>query len=167
VKSGKHTDEELKETAEKLIYEYLSIVAGSQAESELSKKNEMINLDAKIKCMAGCENFIVRNKWEDVCGILNNFGYKYSPDERDKIKQRILSIKSTCQFNLDRIKLSTSTKDTKPIDADYFVRECVMVETHFKMQIDFNKTTAKKYGYYVKKMCDEIKSMQIASQKKR
>lgn len=166
VKNGKHSDDELKEMAEKLIYEYVSIVSGTQVEAEMNKHKEIINHTRKIRCMEMCEGYMSLGEWETICDVLSNLGYNLNPDEKDKIKQRIQSIKSTSKYNLDRIKLSFSSKESKPVDPDYFVSECVMVETHFKMQIDFNKTPAKKYAYYVKRMCDEIRSANDAVRKK-
>ena len=50
---GEHSEEELSEQSEKLITEYMEIIGGASFLSEMSQRNNIINLHIKIECMKG------------------------------------------------------------------------------------------------------------------
>lgn len=166
IKSGEHSDSELKEVSERLIHEYISIIGGANIEAEINKRRSICNLMRNIRCMELCEGYMSLGEIGVVCEVLSNLGYKYSPDQKEKIIQRIQSLKANSQFNLDRAKPDTSNKESEPVNLDYFFDECVALETHFKMQIDLNAMSAKKYAFYIKRMHREIKASNDAVRKK-
>lgn len=156
--SGSHKKEDLSCAASKLINEYLSIVGGKVLLAEISRKNEVINLGIKIDSMEACSNIVKMNDWETVCDILAQFGYSVDIDDKCKITQRINSILSNCRYRRDKL-LSNDDISQKVMDRDHFVRERAMVMGHFKMHIDKDVFTAKEYAYLVRRMCDDIDSM--------
>jgi hypothetical protein len=167
VKSGNPSEDELKEAAEKLIFEYFDIVGNRNIVADMSRKNEMINLRIYLDTFEMCKGMIQLDKWVEVCAVLETIGYKLNPENHDEIELKITSLLANKKFRYEMLlnDIQKSSPDSKP-DPDHFTRECVAVETHFKMQIDFNRTSAKKYAYYVKSMCRDIEHMQAASRKK-
>ena len=80
---GDHSEEELSEQSEKLITEYVEIIGGASFLSEMSQRNNIINLHIKIECMKGVEIMIKNKDWADAAHILSEFGFSYFPSEHD------------------------------------------------------------------------------------
>lgn len=154
-----HKKEELEPIAQKLIYEYLSIVGGRQALAEVAKKNEELNLGMKIECMLACENLMKIGRYVEVITVLAELGYRMREDEHEKMKTRVKSILGGSRLRLDMIKGQPAKDHDKGFDKGSFVRERVMVMQHYKMHIDPSVFTAGEYAYMVKGMCEEIERM--------
>lgn len=157
--NGNHEDAELESAAQKMIYEYMSIVGGRQVLAEIAKKNEQINLGMKIECMLACENLIKIGRYEDVRLVLEELGYRIREDEPEKMKTRVTSILGSSRLRLDMIKGQPAKVVDKGFDKGSFVKERVMVMQHYKMHIDPTVFTAGEYAYMVKGMCDDIERM--------
>lgn len=162
---GKHSDEELSEQSEKLITEYVEIIGGASFLSEMSKRNNIINLHIKIECMKGVEVMIKNNDWEAATRILSDFGFKYSPSDHDNIRKKATSILSMSKYLLERANAREKPENASKMDKNYFVRERVAVMSHYGMQIRKNEISAKEYAFMVKRMCEDIKSMNIHKKK--
>lgn len=168
VKIGKHPENDIKEAVENMINEYLNIGGGKNVMSELHRKNEMINVQAYMQILSSCKDFISMNRYDDVCVILKTLGYSLNPDDHDKIESRVNSLLANKKFQYKRLKYSISSVQEHKHDPDYFVKEMALVMTHFKMQIDRDKITAKEYAYIVKRMADEIDAaIRVAEKSKR
>lgn len=158
VVNGSHRQDDLSYAAKQMINEYMSIIGGKVLLAEISRKNEIINLRIKIDCMEACLNLIKINDWKHVCDMLSAFGYTVDVNDKEKINQRISSISANCKYRYDKLT-SVNSASTAVMDRDYFTRERVMVMGHFKMHIDKDVFTAKEYAFLVKRMCDDIDSM--------
>lgn len=165
IKSGKANEDTINEYVEKLIHEYIGIVGGNGASRNLSRKNEMLNLAISIEALNVCDQLYNLERWEDVCSILKWIGFTLNPDDRDGIKKRISALMATKTFHLERLRNLDNEEHSDKIDPDYFTKEIVLIMTHFKMQIDKDKITAKEYAYMSKRMSDEIEA-QIKAMKK-
>ena len=157
--SGKHDKQELIDVSHKLRNEYMGIIGGKVLLSEISRKNEIMNLSIKIDSISACNSLIKLNDWDSVCNILASFGYIVSADDKTKISQRIDSILANCQYRRDKLLSHDNKPDAPTMDHDYFTKERVMIMSHFKMHIDKDTYTAKEYAFLVKRMCDDIDSM--------
>lgn len=156
---GEHSEEELSEQSEKLIAEYVEIVGGTSLLTEISQKNNLLNLHIKIECMKGVELMIQNKDWADAARILSEFGFSYFPSEHDKIRKKAASILSMSKYMLERANAKEKPESTSKMDKNYFVRERVAVMSHYGMHIRKNEISAKEYAYMVKKMCEDVKSM--------
>ena len=156
---GEHSEKELSEQSEKLITEYVEIIGGSSFLSEMSQRNNLINLHIKIECMKGVEIMIKNKDWEDAAHILSKFGFSYFPSEHEKIRKKVSSILSMSKYMLERINAKEKPENSSKMDKNYFARERVMVMSHFGMQIRKNEISAKEYAFMVKRMCEDIKIM--------
>lgn len=156
---GSHTEKELSEQAENLIIEYVSIIGGISYLSEIYKKNSLIDLHIKIEYMKVLEIMIADNDWEYASESLSKLGFSYFPSEHEKIKRRIASIISMSQYMLEKAENTEKPDNLSKMDRNYFVRERVMVMSHFGMQIQKNIISAKEYAFMVKRMCEDVKSM--------
>ena len=156
---GEHSEKELSEQSEKLITEYVEIIGGASFLSEMSQRNNLINLHIKIECMKGVEIMIKNKDWEDAAHILSEFGFSYFPSEHEKIRKKVSSILSMSKYMLERINAKEKPENSSKIDKNYFARERVMVMSHFGMQIRKNEISAKEYAFMVKRMCEDIKIM--------
>lgn len=154
-----HEDSEIKETADRLINKYLSIVGGKVLQSEISKKNELLNLGIKMDCMDACDNLVKIGDWHSVCSILGLFGYKLFANQKDMVRKRIDSVRASAKYRMSKMEVSAKEDVGAKMDRDYFTRERVMVMKHYKMHIDPNIFTAGEYAYMVKGMCEEIERM--------
>ena len=146
---GEHSEKELSEQSEKLITEYVEIIGGSSFLSEMSQRNNLINLHIKIECMKGVEIMIKNKDWEDAAHILSEFGFSYFPSEHEKIRKKVYSILSMSKYMLERINAKEKPENNSK----------VMVMSHFGMQIRKNEISAKEYAFMVKRMCEDVKSM--------
>lgn len=164
-KGGTHFPKEKAENAERLVNEYLLIIGGRSAGAQLYKKNEGFNNNLKIACMEACQGLIKDRRWEEACDILANMGYKLKPEEHVKIKQRIDSILGTIRLKIEREKAVANNQEAPKMDKDYFVRERVMVMSHFNMQIDPDRLSAKEYAFMVKRMCDDVSAINRSTKK--
>ena len=161
---GEHSEKELSEQSEKLITEYVEIIGGASFLSEMSQRNNIINLHIKIEymkieCMKGVEIMIKNKDWEDAAHILSEFGFSYFPSEHEKIRKKVYSILSMSKYMLERINAKEKPENNSKMDKNYFARERVMVMSHFGMQIRKNEISAKEYAFMVKRMCEDVKSM--------
>lgn len=156
---GEHSEKELSEQSEKLITEYVEIIGGASFLSEMSQRNNLINLHIKIECMKGVEIMIKNKDWEDAAHILSEFGFSYFPSEHEKIRKKVSSILSMSKYMLERINAKEKPGNSSKMDKNYFARERVMVMSHFGMQIRKNEISAKEYAFMVKRMCEDVKSM--------
>ena len=156
---GEHSEKELSEQSEKLITEYVEIIGGSSFLSEMSQRNNIINLHIKIECMKGVEIMIKNKDWEDAAHILSEFGFSYFPSEHEKIRKKVSSILSMSKYMLERINAKEKPGNSSKMDKNYFARERVMIRSHFGMQIRKNEISAKEYAFMVKRMCEDVKSM--------
>lgn len=156
---GEHSEKELSEQSEKLITEYVEIIGGASFLSEMSQRNNLINLHIKIECMKGVEIMIKNKDWEDAAHILSEFGFSYFPSEHEKIRKKVYSILSMSKYMLERINAKEKPENNSKMDKNYFARERVMVMSHFGMQIRKNEISAKEYAFMVKRMCEDIKIM--------
>lgn len=143
--------------AEYMINEYVTIVGGRQLLSEISKSNELINLNIKIDCLEACKNLMKLGDWKSVCDVLSKFGYGMFPENKGGIRKKVDSVLASSRYRRDT--LSQTRRESPRMDRDYFTRERVTVMSHFKMHIDKNSYTAKEYAYLVKRMCDDIELM--------
>lgn len=160
---GDYTEKEKLGAAEKLINEYLSIVGGKTITAELIKRNEILNNAIKIDCMNNCKAMIKLGNWKEACEVLAVLGFNMKESEKEKIKQRVESILSAAKFRIDKLN---QTKEQQPtMDKDYFVRERVMVMSHFNLHINPDTFSAKEYGFMVKRMCDDVSSLTKSSKK--
>lgn len=157
--NGSHKKGELEPIAQRLIYEYLSIVGGRQVLAEIAKKNEELNLGMKIECMLACENLMKIGRYDEVCVVLGELGYRMREDEHEKMKTRVKSILGGSRLRLDMIKGQPAKVADKGFDKGSFVRERVMVMQHYKMHIDPAVFTAGEYANMVRGMCEEVERM--------
>lgn len=106
------------------------------------------------------------NRWEDAAIMLSLFGFSYSPSDHDKIRKKVSSILSMSEYMIERINNREKPRDNSKLDKDYFVRERVAVMSHYGMQIRKNEISAKEYAFMVRRMCEEIKSMNKSLKRK-
>lgn len=66
---------------------------------------------------------------------------------------------SMSKYMLERINAREKPESAVKMDKNYFVRERVAVMAHYGMQIRKNEISAKEYAFMVKRMCEDIKSM--------
>ena len=151
---GRHSDEELSEQSEKLVTEYVEIIGGASFLSEMSKRNNII-----IECMKIVEVMIANNDWEYAAEALSRLGFPYPSSEHDKIRKKAASILSMSKYLLERTNAKEKSESAVKMDKNYFVRERVAVMAHYGMQIRKNEISAKEYAFMVKRMCEDIKSM--------
>lgn len=156
---GSHTEKELSCQYDKLVTEYIEIVGGSSILAEIYKKSNLINLQIKIECMKASQLMIKNKQWERVSNMLSRFGYNLFPSEHDKIIKRVASILSTSKYMLEKAENTEKPDNLSKMDRNYFVRERVMVMSHFGMQIQKNIISAKEYAFMVKRMCEDVKSI--------
>lgn len=154
---GEHSEEELSEQTEKLITEYMEIVGGASFLSEMSQRNNIINLHIKIEYMKIVEVMIANNDWEYAAEALSQLGFPYPSSEHDKIRKKVSSILSMSKYMLERINAKEKPGNSSKMDKNYFVRERVAVMSHYGMQIRKNEISAKEYAFMVKRMCEDIK----------
>ncbi|KAA6348656.1 hypothetical protein EZS27_003889 [termite gut metagenome] len=151
--------EKKKEIAAKLINEYSSIVSGKSVGIEISKKNEISNLKAKILCIEGCKVLMQEKKYSSVCEILSVFGYSLKEDNIEGIERRTNALAANLAMNYKTAMLKEEESKSKDrgegVTRDSFTREKVAIMTHYKMNIDGDKIMAAEYAYMVKNMCDE------------
>ena len=146
---GEHSEKELSEQSEKLITEYVEIIGGASFLSEMSQRNNIINLHIKIEYMKIVEVMIANNDWAYAAEALSQLGFSYFPSEHEKIRK----------YMLERINAKEKPGNSSKMDKNYFARERVMVMSHFGMQIRKNEISAKEYAFMVKRMCEDIKIM--------
>lgn len=163
---GKHSEGELSEQSERLITEYIEIIGGSSVITEISRKSNLVNLSIKIECMKAIGIMMKNNRWEDAAIMLSLFGFSYSPSDHDKIRKKVSSILSMSEYMIERINNREKPRDNSKLDKDYFVRERVAVMSHYGMQIRKNEISAKEYAFMVRRMCEEIKSMNKSLKRK-
>ena len=156
---GRHSDEELSEQSEKLVTEYVEIIGGASFLSEMSKRNSIINLHIKIECMKIVEVMIANNDWEYAAEALSRLGFPYPSSEHDKIRKKAASILSMSKYMLERINAREKPESAVKMDKNYFVRERVALMAHYGMHLRKNEISAKQYAFMVKRMCEDIKSM--------
>ena len=75
------------------------------------------------------------------------------------IRKKAASILSMSKYMLERINAREKPESAVKMDKNYFVRERVAVMAHYGMQIRKNEISAKEYAFMVKRMCEDIKSM--------
>jgi len=158
VKGGIHSEKELTEAAEKLIYEYIGIVGGKSIQSEINQKNELLNTRTYIQVLSRCQTLIKLDKWDDVCEVLGILGYNFKPDNHEGMKSRIDALIPSMNMKYDLLKSGVKPKSDNKKDPDYFTKEIALIMTHFKMHIDESVISAKKYAYIVKRMSDEVEA---------
>ena len=156
---GEHSEKELSEQSEKLITEYVEIIGGASFLSEMSQRNNIINLHIKIEYMKIVEVMIANNDWAYAAEALSQLGFSYCPSEHEKIRKKASSILSMSKYMLERINAKEKPGNSSKMDKNYFARERVMVMSHFGMQIRKNEISAKEYAFMVKRMCEDIKIM--------
>ena len=83
---GEHSEKELSEQSEKLITEYVEIIGGASFLSEMSQRNNIINLHIKIEYMKIVEVMIANNDWAYAAEALSQLGFSYFPSEHEKIR---------------------------------------------------------------------------------
>lgn len=154
---GEHSEEELSGQSEKLITEYVEIIGGASFLSEMSQRNNIINLHIKIEYMKIVEVMIANNDWEYAAEALSQLGFPYPSSEHDKIRKKSASILSMSKYTLERINSKEKPESASKMDKNYFVRERVAVMSHYGMQIRKNEISAKEYAFMVKRMCEDIK----------
>lgn len=115
--------------------------------------------------MKGVEVMIKNNDWEAATRILSDFGFKYSPSNHDNIRKKATSILSMSKYLLERANAREKSENASKMDKNYFVRERVAVMSHYGMQIRKNEISAKEYAFMVKRMCEDVKSMNIHKKK--
>ena len=156
---GEHSEKEMSEQSEKLITEYVEIIGGASFLSEMSQRNNIINLHIKIEYMKIVEVMIANNDWAYAAEALSQLGFSYFPSEHEKIRKKASSILSMSKYMLERINAKEKPGNSSKMDKNYFARERVMVMSHFGMQIRKNEISAKEYAFMVKRMCEDIKIM--------
>lgn len=156
-------DKALSVASEKMIAEYIEVIGGKSVQKEIYSLNEDLNNKIKSTLMDNCEILMQFEEWSAVSVILSNMGYSILPEDKEKIKRRIMSIKATCALK-NRPK-EAKIKDKK-VDKDYFIQERSLLMSHYKMYIDPNIYRAKEYAYLVKNFTDEIKAIKSISHKK-
>lgn len=162
---GDHTEKELSDQYDKLVTEYIEIIGGTSILAEIYKKSNLINLQIKIECMKAAQIMIKNKQWEEVVGMLSKFGYNLFPSDHDKIIKRVASILSTSKYMLEKAEKTENPDNSSKMDRNYFVRERIMVMSHFGMQIQKNIISAKEYAFMVKRMCEDIKSIKSSRRK--
>lgn len=163
---GEHSEEELSEQSEKLITEYVEIIGGASFLSEMSQRNNIINLHIKIEYMKIAEVMIANNDWEYAAEALSQLGFPYPSSEHDKIRKKAASILSMSKYMLERINAKEKPESASKMDKNYFVRERVAVMSHYGMQIRKNEISAKEYAFMVKRMCEDVKAMSKSIKRK-
>lgn len=163
---GEHSEEELSEQTEKLITEYMEIIGGASFLSEMSQRNNIINLHIKIEYMKIAEVMIANNDWEYAAEALSQLGFPYPSSEHDKIRKKAASILSMSKYMLERINTKEKPENASKMDKNYFVRERVAVMSHYGMQIRKNEISAKEYAFMVKRMCEDVKAMSKSIKRK-
>jgi hypothetical protein len=153
------------DTADMLISEYTIITIGKNALSGVYRKNENINLGIYIQLLETCVLYTKLDRFVDACNILKEIGYTLNPNDKNAIEQRINALLSLKSIQLDKIKHMQEENSGNVIDPDYFIKEIALVMTHFKMHINENEISAKKYAYMVKRMSDEIEATNRAIRK--
>lgn len=141
----------------KIVGDYMNIVGGKQIAAEIVNLNRRINLSLMVDCMTACENLMIMGYWKGVCQALLSLGYSVKSDDHEKMKQRVLMLKSKAEYDL-----SKDAKEDKPKDRptkETFTKERVMVMKYNKMQIDPKVMTAGEYAWLLKQTCDEIEEL--------
>ena len=105
------------------------------------------------------EVMIANNDWEYAAEALSRLGFPYPSSEHDKIRKKAASILSMSKYMLERINAREKPESAVKMDKNYFVRERVAVMAHYGMQIRKKEISAKEYAFMVKRMCEDIKSM--------
>ena len=142
------------EAVRKVVTDYMNIVGGKQISAEVVNSNRKLNLILTIECMTACENLILLEKWKEVCEVLMNLGYSLKESDKDKISQRVQTLKSKAEYDLSREESAEKPKEKPTKEA--FTRERVTIMKYNKMQIDPKVITAGEYAWLVKQTCDEI-----------
>lgn len=159
VKSGRYDNEEVEESANKLIYEYFDIIGGSSHIANITRFSRMMNHKATIRCMDMCKLLISSGDFAAVSEVLSTFGYNISEEEHEKIIENVDNILNMNRYDHDKIMLLKEKVPEKSIDEDYFVNEKVILMQHYKMHIDSDKISAKEYAYLIKNYRYEVDIM--------
>lgn len=166
VQKGMYSAGEKVAAAERLCNEYLSIIGGRSAVAQISRRNEVLKIQIRLKCLSICERMVSSGDWGDAVDILATLGYKFKEDEHEKIKSRITSVSASDRYRLAKLEDNNPDAGRAKMDREYFTRERVSLMSHIKMHIDENTFSAKEYAYMVRRMCDDIDAM-IRSTSKR
>lgn len=167
--NGVHSVQEKKETAERLISRYSSIISVRGVNAEVSNESELLNLNSHIIILESCKMLLDMEEYLSVSEVLEMFGGKYPCDTEEQKKKIAIRVESLLSDNLYRRDKKTAIqeqrKGKKPCKSDFYA-ELTTVMVHFKMNIDENVVSAEKYANMLKIMIEQMKALQIASKKK-
>lgn len=148
----------LADAANGLIEEYSVIVGSKNMSFEIDRRSKMINYDIKLIALDVVSNLIDLDRYSDAGQLLRPFGIKIADDYSNIESVRRSIISSRAEINL-RVEMLKRQIIDKPKGKTDFVKERMIVSSHFKMYIDPQIYTAAEYGHLVKMMLDELKDM--------
>lgn len=148
----------LADAANGLIEEYSIIVGSKNMSFEIDRRSKMINYDIKLIALDVAANMIDLDRHSDAGQLLRPFGIKMADDYSNIEYVRRSIISSRAEINL-RVEMLKRQLIDKPKGKTDFVKERMIVSSHFKMYIDPQIYTAAEYGHLVKMMLDELKDM--------
>ncbi len=166
VKEGEHKEAEVQEAAEKLCSEYLMIVGGRSVLAQVRKRDEYLKLQMRAVCLDICERLMVLGGVKEAADVMETLGYHLSEVKDVSLKRKITSVRQSDRYRMSKLAASFTKSDGTKIDKEHFVKERVMVMSHWKMHIDANVFSAKEYAYMVKFVCDEMEAAARQMRKK-
>lgn len=150
---------ETDESREKLISDYMEIVAGKQLYAEVLGCNERMNLSMTVECMNACENMMKLGMYDEVHDTLVNIGYSCKDGDVKSMKERIYALKARAQYDLSKINTENGDSKKEIPTKRSFINEIVSIGKYNKMYINTKEWTAGEYACLVKQTCDEIEML--------
>lgn len=163
--NGRHSKEELEQTASRLIAKYCKVTGGRSIEADISMRNDFINCDCKAHCLEVALQLANAGMYEGACDIMESFGYKLkfgTPEEILHSKNKIQGLFSESKMRCDLLseKLKSKTDGGIKVDRDYFEREKAIVMSYFK-PFDDNEVKAETYAYWLNLISSQLKVKKI------
>lgn len=153
---GEAGNQELTDAAHRLIEEYSNIVGNKNMSFEIDRRSKMVNYHIKLNILDIATNLLDIKMYEEAKVLLHPLGIRISDDYSNlqPIHKSIMSVRAEIKLRLEMMKRQITEKPKGEID---FVKERMIVSSHFKIYINPKVYTAAEYGCLVKMMLDELK----------
>lgn len=155
---GEASEKELRDTANLLIEEYSVIVGNKNVTFEIDRQSKMINYNIRLILLDVAEGLLRSCETSKALEVLKTLGIRANKNDPNLsiIRRSIESTRSETKLRIEMLKRQLADKPKGEAD---FVKERMIVSSHFKMYIDPKVYTAAEYGHLIKLMLDELKEM--------
>lgn len=164
--SGEHTDDECSVASADLVLKYIELCGGKRYTAQLESRKKMVNIHIRRNCIETAYMLAKSGMYDDSCRILKKLGWSISPDDPEKLMNRLNAIRAKAELDMNTLP-KEDDNERKSISRTDFSKERVMLMCHYKMYIDENVWTAEEYAILISQYNAEVARMKAMMAKKK